>query len=122
AGVTLIEVLAALALLGSLAVAMVLSRARLVEQHQRAEQKLQAVEVANDLQAGWWAEDPNAIPIETSGDIEDNPGWVWETEARKHRELESFAAQVVEVRIVDRSQSAVGVELPSADLVLPQQD
>ena len=119
-GVTLIEVLAALALLGSLAVAMVLSRGRLVDQHDLAEKKLEAVQVANALLVQWWAGDPKHLPVNVSGQIEEHPGWAWETQAIISRELVPFDAHVVRLRILDESTLGDPVELTSVDVVMPQ--
>ena len=118
-GVTLIEVLAALALLGSLAVAMVLSRGRLVEQHQRAEQKMQAIDIADQLLAQWWASEPKAIPVNTSGPVEGHQDWVWETASYQQRALQPFDAHIVRLRIVDASALGEPVELTSIDVVVP---
>lgn len=118
-GVTLIEVLAAMALLGSLAVAMVLSRGRLVDQHQLAQQKMDAVNVADALLAQWWTGDPAAFPVGETGDIDSHPDWAWQTREIPNLALRPFAARVVQLRIVDASAPGEPVELTSVDLVLP---
>lgn len=118
-GVTLIEVLAALALLGSLAVAMVLSRGRLREQHALAEKKLEAVEVADVMLSQWWASDSKSIPDGRSGVVEAQPGWTWETEAISNRELTRFGAQIIRLRILDTSMLNNPIELTSVDMVMP---
>lgn len=120
AGMTLIEVVAALALLGSFAVAMMLSRARLVEQHTRAEQKLDAVAIADALLAEWWAGDAATFPINEEGHIEGQAGWYWQTRVIKHDGLRPFQAQVVRLRILDRSSEGRPTELTAVDLVLPE--
>lgn len=103
-GVTLIEVLAALALLGSLAVAMLLSRGRLIEQHHRARQKLEAVQAADALLATWWADASHGsdgpIPINQRGRLESHPGWVWETVAIDCPELNTYQAGIIRLRIL----------------------
>ncbi len=118
-GVTLVEVLVALSLLGSLAVAMVLSRGQLMDQHRRAEQKQEAVRVADTLLAGWWAEDHDAFPVGDEGPIESHDGWVWETQLMPKRELEPFGARAVRLRILDTKTPGDPVELTSVELVLP---
>lgn len=119
-GVTLIEVLVALALLGSLAVAMVLSRGRLRDQYDLAEKKMQAVQVADAMLAQWWAGDLKHVPAGLSGHIEGYPGWGWETQPITSRELMSFGAHVVRLRIFDESTLGDPVELTSVDVVVPQ--
>ncbi|MBX2851679.1 MAG: hypothetical protein KTR15_08045 [Phycisphaeraceae bacterium] len=112
--------LAALTLLGSLAVAMVLSRGRLRDQHDLAEKKLEAVQVADALLAQWWAGDPRYVPAGLSGRIEKHPGWVWETQATISRELIPFDAQIIRLRILDESMLGDPIELTSVDVVMPQ--
>lgn len=116
---TLIEVLAALALLGSLAVAMLLSRSRLIDQHARAEQKLEAVRAADTLLSQWWADDPSAFPVDREGDIAGHTDWVWQTRQVQHDNLRTFEARVVRLRILDESTPGQPAELTSVDLVLP---
>jgi type II secretory pathway pseudopilin PulG len=118
--VTLIEVLAALSLLGSLAVTMVLSRGRLMEQHHRAEQKLEAVRVADGLLAEWWAEDLAGFPIDADGAVSTHENWSWETHIVANRELDPFNARVVRLRILDNENVGEPVELTSVDVVLPE--
>lgn len=121
-GVTLIEVLAALALLGSLAVAMILSRGQLMDQHRRAEQKLEAVRVADRLLAQWWESEPKSLPINSRGEVQGHDGWVWETSVVEKAELQPFNAQVVRYRILNEAELDVSikpVELTTVDLVMP---
>ena len=118
-GVTRIEVLAALALLGSLAVAMVLSRGRLREQHALAEKKLEAVEVADAMLSQWWEGENKQVPVDLSGDVAGFPGWSWETESIPDRELSRFDAQAVRLRILDNSMLGNPIELTSVDVVMP---
>lgn len=119
-GVTLIEVMAALALLGSLAVAMVLSRGWLVEQHQQAGQKLEAVEVADKLLAQWWAGETIQLPIDATGRVDGYPVWSWQTRVVDNRSLASFEALVVRLSILDDSVVGQPVELTTVDLVMPR--
>lgn len=119
---TLIEVLASLMLLGTLAVAMVLSRGRLVDQHQRAEAKLEAVRLAENLLAQWWADGAGAVPIGESGPLESHAGWSWETDRVLSDDLDAFDAQVVRLRILENAGDAQSVELTSVDLVLPNME
>lgn len=76
---TLIEVLAGLAILGSVTVALLLARGNLLEQHALAMRKLEAVQIADQVLAGWHAQD-NAVPIDEQGEIESHPGWTWRTQ------------------------------------------
>ena len=122
AGVTLIEVLVSLALLGSLAVAMVLARGRLVDQHRLALQKAQAVQVADGLLAHWLAQGKEEFPIDASGRVESHDDWVWQTRQVPLPELDPFNAQVVRLTIMDTGVPGKPVELTSVDVVVPGRD
>lgn len=76
---TLIEVLAALLLMGSILVALVTARGRLVNQHAEAVEIQQAVQAADALLVTWWAADPPSVPIGERGELPSHPGWVWTT-------------------------------------------
>lgn len=120
-GVTLIEVLASLALLGSLAVAMVLSRGRLVDQHRSSEQKLEAVQAADELLTQWWSGEVKQVPVDASGVLAHHPGWTWQTQLIPTRSQNSYDAQIVRLTILNGSELGQLVELTSVDLVMPRQ-
>ena len=115
-GVTLVEVLAGLALLGTLLVSMVLARGQLLEQKIKAARMLEAIAVADRLLAQWW-EDPAAIPVGESGEIKD-AGMVWRTERRRDEEAEKNGAQVVTLEL-KRTVAAPGEESFQIEVVLP---
>ncbi len=77
---TLIEVLTGLAILGSVTVALLLARGNLLEQYANAQLKLEAVTIADQLIAGWYAQD--GIPIDEQGEIEAYPDWSWQTRTK----------------------------------------
>ncbi len=77
---TLIEVLTGLAILGSVTVALLLARGNLLEQYANAQLKLEAVTIADQLIAGWYAQD--GIPINEQGEIEAHQGWSWQTHTK----------------------------------------
>lgn len=76
---TLIEVLAALLLMGSILVALVTARSRLVNQHAEAVDIQEAVQAADVLLAEWWATEPPTVPMGGRGEVVSHPGWVWTT-------------------------------------------
>lgn len=76
---TLIEVLAALLLMGSILVALVTARGRLVNQHAEAVDIQEAVQAAEVLLAEWWATEPPTVPMGGRGEVVSHPGWVWTT-------------------------------------------
>jgi hypothetical protein len=77
---TLVEVLAALLLMGSMLVGLVAARGRLLAQRAHAADKQDAVRAADALLASWWATDPPSVPVSGSGEVAGHTGWVWEVE------------------------------------------
>jgi len=104
AGVTLVEVLASLLLMGSLIVGLVLARGRLVQQHADAQAKLQAVEVADAILAQWWAQDPPAVPVDAQGEIASHPGWIWQTQHIDIDATHPAAQSGVRLMIIDQNR------------------
>lgn len=69
-GMTLIEVLAAVAVAGSLLAGITVAKARLTRQWTLAERKRHAVEVGDQLLSHWWHA-ADGIPREGSGRVRD---------------------------------------------------
>ena len=98
-GLTLIEVMAGLAIMGSLAVGLVLSRGKLLEQQQRALQTKQAVQLAGTLLNQWHQDSWAMLPLDTTGDFDDLPHWHWETQTIDSPQLTEFNTQKVRLTI-----------------------
>jgi len=102
AGLTLIEVLAALALLGSVLVALLLARSEHERQWHAGRQRAEAVRVADELLTDWW-DNPGAIPREGRGEIDGHSGWTWRTTTRQPSgdvfSREGAAVEVVAVTV-----------------------
>lgn len=90
-GFTLIEVMAGLAILGSVLVAVVMARGRYLEQSVAARHKAEAVRVADGLLTQWWS-DPERLPRSDSGEVE---GFRWETQSRQPEALADLQAEVL---------------------------
>lgn len=105
-GATLIEVLAGLAILGSVAVALLLARGRLLEQQMLAMQKIEGVKLADSLLAGWYAQDAG-VPIGKSGQLPDYPGWSWETQTRNTATQDIINSEVVQLQIFHHYDAAL---------------
>ena len=115
-GVTLVEVMAGLALLGTLLVSMVLARGRLLEQKIQATRTLDAAAVAERVLAEWW-QDPAAIPVGESGEIE-GEGLLWRTERRGDVEAKKSGAQVVRLEL-RRKEAGATQPLLQLEFALP---
>src|SRR5436190_9188313 len=75
---TLVEVVAGLALLGTLLAAVLVVRARYAHQSAAAERRLQAVAAADALLSAWHR-DPPSLPRSGSGHVEGDAQLAWRT-------------------------------------------
>lgn len=115
-GLTLIEVVAAIAILGTILVGVVLSRARHTRQFALAQRKAIAVEAADALIAGWW-EGP-AVPVDASGVVErEGIDLAWRTREIANESIEAIGARVVRVEMREAASRAAGAEDHEAALV-----
>lgn len=119
---TLLEVVAAIAILGGLLVGLVLARARHLRQASAASELADAVRLADDLIASWWAS-PQGVPIGMTGALGGDGRWTWRTQAVSNREIETLGARVVRLEV--RGRRAPAGRMAEAggmfvvDLVLP---
>ena len=111
-GLTLVEVLAGLALLSTLLVAVLGTKVRVTRQWAHAQRKLEAVAAADKLLAGWWAK-PTEFPRRSSGLVAGDSGLGWRTAPVANDAIRPLGASVVRLEIVDQRASA-----PSASFVL----
>jgi len=122
AGLTLIEVVAAIAILGSLLVGIVLAKSRHTRQIALSQRTDAAVRAADQLIAGWWA-DPLGIPIDKSGRLDAEPTLTWRTRVVENRPINQLAAQVVRVEIYEAAAGETATTaadpLVTVELVLP---
>ena len=126
AGLTLIEVVAAIAILGTLLVGIVLASARHTRQIADTRQIDTIVRAADDLLAQWWV-DPDEIPIGQSGVIETSPSLAWRTYLVANSDVEDLGARVLRVEVGPPGKvgAALGPNdktIVTVDLVLPQEE
>ncbi len=95
-GMTLIEVVAGIALLGTILTTTVMAQARLLRQHQRALVKLQAVEAVDRLLAQWSVEGQE-IPVESSGVLLNSPAVSWRTRLKSEKTDGPLSVAIVEL-------------------------
>src|SRR4051812_1146961 len=115
---TLVEVVAGLALLATLLVAVLGTKARVTRQWAHANRKLEAVAAADRLLAGWWAT-PATFPRKSSGNVPGDAGLNWRTTPVGNDAVRPLGASVVRLEIVDgRQPAASGAVLASVDVVL----
>lgn len=76
-GLSLVEVVASIALLGGILVSMLTAHSRLVRQVQRSDMIRTATTLADDQLAEWFVN--SQCPVSGSGVIETNPEFQWST-------------------------------------------
>jgi len=115
---TLVEVLAGMAILGSLLTGIVLAQARLTVQSRRTMQRRQACQLAEGLLSLWW-EDEVIIPRNSSGNIADPPGWRWLTYVYYTDEADDLGAEVMRLNLFGPG-SAENETTLSIEILLPR--
>ena len=123
AGLTLIEVVAAIAILGSVLVGIVLAKSRHTRQLALAERKQQAVRAADRLITRWWTRE-QGIPVGEQGVLKSDKSLHWHTREMPNRRLNHLDARVVRVslHVADPARSQLPPkdhQLITVDLVLP---
>src|SRR5262245_7016597 len=91
-GLTLIEVVVGLVILGTLVASVAIARGRALRQYARAELQLRATHAADAMLAAWFDGPPQAIPVRGGGLIADVPGCVWRTTPVSNASAESLSA------------------------------
>jgi len=125
AGLTLIEVVAAIAILGTLLVGIVLARARHTHQYARAESARVAVDAADRLISRWWLNGRH-VPVGKAGQFEAHPTLRWRTREVDNEKINLLGARVVRVEVL-RADAETGSDpqaraevLFHVDLVMPR--
>ena len=97
-GLTLIEVVAAIAILGTLLVGVVLAKSRHTRQAALAQTKMQAVLLTDELIAGWW-DGADGVPIGDEGVLSEADALRWQTRLVNNHKIASLGARVVRVEV-----------------------
>lgn len=121
-GLTLIEVVAALAILGTLLVGIVLAKSRHTHQLVRAQAQTRAVVAADELITGWWTS-LDGVPIDEQGELPGDRPLRWQTRLVDNDEIAALGARVVRVELFDIADATArgkgdGDPLVSVDLVV----
>ncbi len=95
---TLVEVLAAMAILGSLLTGIVLAQGKLSIQSRRTMQTREACQLAEGLLSLWW-EDEVIIPRNSSGEIGEPAGWRWQTFVYYSDQADDLGAEVMRLNL-----------------------
>jgi len=121
-GLSLVEVVAGVALLATLLVGIVLAAGRHGAQLRAAEQRLAAVRAADRLLAQWYGE-PAGPPRDATGPVTGAPGLVWRTRPLVQPDAEQLGLEIVRLEIRERgvAQSAEHGMLVTTEIALPGQ-
>jgi len=111
-GLTLIEVVAALALMATLLVAVLTIKAGLARRRAAADRQLRAVAAADGLLTAWWA-DPPSFPVGRSGPVPTDPALAWSTRVLPNPPAARLGGRVVRLDIRDPAV------VLSVDVLLP---
>lgn len=121
-GLTLIEVVAAIAILGTILVGMVLAKSRHTHQLALAERRSEAATAADELLSRWWANGRN-VPAEAEGEMPTDAKLKWTTRVMDNSAIDELEARVVRLEVRDAGAGAANApSLVVVDMVLPLPD
>jgi prepilin-type N-terminal cleavage/methylation domain-containing protein len=117
-GLTLIEVLAALALLSTLLVGILLAGHRHTGQIRRSRQALDVLHRVDELMYRWMATD-GLIPREATGRLPGEEEFLWKTRVVSQDHAESLRIDVVRLEVFSRREASSDRPLVALDLAVP---
>lgn len=115
-GLTLIEVIAGLALLGTLLVAILLAKGRYARQWTLANRRVEAATAADALLSRWWT-DIESFPRDDSGRLDGHLRW--RTSRQEVKAIEDLNVGAVRLEILDTRRQDQKTALVSIEVVLP---
>lgn len=116
AGLTLIEVIAAIAILGTVLVGIVMAKGRHMRQMALTHRQADIVSATDDLISRWWL-NGQTIPAPRSGTLSGDPTLVWQTRLVTHPVLKSLEAQVVRLEVFD-TRALPGEQVASSEPII----
>lgn len=109
-GLTLIEVIASIALLGALMVAMLTVHSKHTRQVKLAAKKQTAATLADELIGGWF-KSPEPFPANTSGQFVNNSDFRWTTQAQRMSANGNWKTVVIKLQVWHQSTSQPLIEI-----------
>jgi len=115
-GLTLIEVVAGLALIGTLLAAMLSAKSRFTGQHHRAQRVLAAVDALDELLMDQW---PTLELIKGTeyGEFDLNPDMTWRAVIVEDQNTAEWHCRIIRVEILDATNKNQGGPLASVELL-----
>lgn len=118
-GMTLVEVVVGLMLLASLGVGTLLACGAHQRQLQRASERMEAVEIADQLLASWYASGQR-LPRAATGQIQlVSDRWIWQTRVIRQARVESLPVEVVRLELSRLTSTGARRHVSSVDLLAP---
>ncbi len=113
AGITLIEILAGLVVLGVLISTVMVARSRSMRQWADADRKLEAARAVDRMVAGWIgsAEGPDKIPVPSIGTLQGVEGVTWETRWIADPAARTVGAGIVRLEVFQDRRPILTLEL-----------
>ncbi len=115
-GMTLIEVVGGLALLGSVLAGVLVTKAAYMQQSRAAERRSAAVAEADAMLTEWWG-DQKMMPRDGSGLTA--KGFRWVTRVRPDPAAAAMGVQVLRLELSDPSSPAPQKSVVAVELVVP---
>lgn len=117
---TLVEVMAGLAIMGTLVTGLLVATGRLKAQDLQAQLRLEACQVADDLLTGWWSPKED-FPRTGNGTVRRNGNWRWRTRPIRSNRAERMGAQVVALEVFPIGTHG-GAPVARVDVLLPEEN
>jgi Tfp pilus assembly protein PilV len=102
---TLVEVVAATLLVGTLVTASLTARARYVTAMKTAMWQITATEIARNMLTDWRLEEAD-MKVEGRGVVEGRPGWAWSRSAEIREVADGVSSKIVTLKLRRHIQSA----------------
>jgi len=102
---TLVEVVAGTAILGTVLASVIIADARLTAQARKAAAMQEACEVADGLLEGWWSGQA-PLPRNDEGTAAAGGRWRWRMRVVPNKQAEALGAEVVALEIFDASRGS----------------
>lgn len=117
---TLVEVVAALVILGTILAALAVARGRFTRHWAEADRKLAATKALDALITEWTDGPFASVPINRQGRLPNTRTCIWRTRALRTADAARLTAVVVRVEVFDRGdeQKSNGVPVASIDLLV----
>lgn len=101
-------------LLGTVLAAILIAHGRLAVQTRKAQARIEACRVLEDLMDVWWS-DPSTFPRQGRGTPADAAGWRWQAHRINRPAVQAMGAEVVRVEVfqsrLSQTDAAASVEV-----------